>query len=315
MRIVERREYEGAWWGRTRDGTWFRWNAVIVGWEGPLTPPWPKSARHPEEEAIVAAAMAVAMPPDGRSMNRVDRWWNRHFPPFSTRRLMFGLAALPVIGALQELLWVSLGRDPSLPRYLFVCVAGGALLATAWLPGMRDVAERLAKFRASRSPWPRRRKPGAEPLPPIEMNFRRDFLVALPFTFVIVAIVNLTVAGPDGTFKGRSLTVQAVAATATAAMVALRSSIWSLVLFSVVAGVLGGLGVVFLSLMTFSDTGWTEFAAGWVMGSVVVFAYAHPLWRGLRDMEARGIRFPMWLVMGGSVLLVSGAALVFVAER
>jgi hypothetical protein len=48
---------------------------------------------------------------------------------------------------------------------------------------------------------------------------------------------------------------------------------------------------------------------------VIVFLYAYPLWRGVRDMEARGFRLPMWIVMGCSVLLVSGAALVFLAER
>jgi hypothetical protein len=253
-------------------------------------------------------------------MNRVDAWWNRHFPPFSARRLVFALVALPVIGALQELLWVAAGRGASLPRYLFVCVAGGALLATAWLPGMREMAERLQASGAfdARSPWPWRRKrtvPPAPSLPPLSATFSRDFRVALPFALVMMLVMSITVAGVDDTLAPSGLLTSGLASVFAAALITLRTSVWGLVLFSVAGGVLGGLAMVFLSLTTFSEPGAWEFLIGWAIGSVLLLLNAYPMWRWMRTLEARGFRLPMWIVMGGSVLLVSGAALVFVAER
>jgi hypothetical protein len=47
----------------------------------------------------------------------------------------------------------------------------------------------------------------------------------------------------------------------------------------------------------------------------MLFLFAFPMWKRARDLETRGFRLPTWLVMGGSVILVSGAALMFVAER
>jgi hypothetical protein len=309
MKIVERREHDNEWWGRTPDGAWFRWSTTSAGWAGPFNPPWaPSSAPDPVESPKPAAQGVPEFeesPP--RPRNPVDAWWNRVFPPFSIRRLVFFLGALPVVAGLQELIVGASGRDPSLPRFLFVCLAGGGLLASAWLPGMRKYAQ--AVLRRSRSTAESQN---------VEMprtSFGKDLLVALPFAFLIVLIVHLVTIGPDETFTGPSLATVAVASTAASLMIALRSSVWSLVLFSVVGGVLGGLAVVFLSVMTFSGTGWVEFAVGWILGSILLFTYAYPVWRGLRNMEARGVRLPMWIVMGGSVIVVSGAALMFVFER
>jgi hypothetical protein len=305
MKIVERREHDGEWWGRDPDGSWFRWSTSIASWEGPLTPPWPQPA--PSEEAIVAAGMAGAASDEpSTEMSSIDAWWNRVFPPFSIRRLAFFLGVLPVVAGLQELIVGASGHDPSLPRFLFVCLAGGALLASAWLPGMRKYAEALRPSRSAADMHDR-------DMP--RTSFGKDLLVALPFAFLIVLIVHLVTVGPGETFTGPSLATVAVASTAASVMIALRSSVWSLVLFSVVGGVLGGLAVVFLSVMTFSGTGWVEFAVGWILGSILLFTYAYPVWRGLRNMEARGVRLPMWIVMGGSVIVVSGAALMFVFER
>lgn len=321
MEIVERREHDGQWWGRDRHGSWRRWNAAVNGWEGPLAPPWPPpESPHPGEAAIVARALATSGGGPPPPTNPVDAWWNRHFPPFSVRRLVFGLVALPVVAALTELVWIAAGRDPSLPRYLFVSVAGGAMLATAWLPGMRELAERMRSSGAfdtgSRWPWRWGRElPPAPPLPPLRETFGRDFLVALPFAAVIVLVIGVTVAGLRETFTPGALLTGAVAAIASAVTIALRTSVWGLVIVSLAGGLLGGLGMVFLSLMTFSDVNLGDILIGWALGSALVFAYAYPWWRRLRDLEARGFRFPLWIVMGGSALLVSGAALVFLAER
>jgi hypothetical protein len=308
MKIVERREHDNAWWGRTPDGAWFRWSTVSAGWEGPFTPPWaPSGVPDPVEPPKLAAQAGPEFeesPPPLR--NPVDVWWNRVFPPFSIRRLAFLLGVLPVMAGLQELIVGASGRDASPPRFLFVCLAGGALLASAWLPGMRKYAKALRPSRATAE---------VKDLNLPRTSFGKDLFVALPFAFLIVLIVHLVTIGPSEAFTGQSLAAVAVASAAASVMIALRSSVWSLVLFSVVGGVLGGLAVVFLNLMTFSGTGWVEFAVGWILGSILLFTYAYPVWRGLRNMEARGVRLPMWIVMGGSVILVSGAALMFVFER
>jgi hypothetical protein len=317
MDIVERREHEGAWWGRDAAGAWHRWNAASSGWEGPVAPPWPEPAPHPDEAAIVARALATAAPPEGPPTNRVDRWWNRTFPPFSKRRLVFGLVALPLIAGLQELVFLGAGWKVSLPRYLFVCIAGGIMLSVAFLPGMRELAERLQSARGSRSPWgwSRRKEQAAPPpAPPISTNRTRDFLIALPFAGVIVLVMSLTVAGPGDTFAASGLLTNGLAALFTAALVALRTTVWGLALFSIAGGLLGGLFMVLLSAMTFSDPG-GDFLIGWAIGSVLLFVYAFPMWRWVRHLEARGFRLPMWLVMGGTVVLVSGSALVFIAEH
>lgn len=321
MRIVERREHESCWWGRDADGAWYRWNAGASGWDGPLAPPWPPEPPPltPEEQAIVASALATTAPPEGPPMNRIDAWWNRTFPPFSRKRLVFGLAALPVIGALQELVIWAIGWHPSLPRYLFICGAGGTLLAIAFLPGMREMAERLHRTTGKRSPWPWQRQRAPEPteplIPPTETHFGRDFLVALPFSLVIMLVMSITVTGVGDTFTPGTLATNAVAALFSAVLIALRTSVWSIVLVSIACGPLGALAMVFLSLMTFSDPGVGGILIGWGLGTVMMFLFLYPMWRRMRDLEARGLRLPMWLLMVGSVVLVSGAALVFVAER
>jgi hypothetical protein len=320
MKIVERREHDGAWWGLDAAGGWYRWNATSSGWEGPLAPPWPPEPPPLtlEERAIVAEALATTASPEGPPMNRVDAWWNRMFPPFSKKRLAFGLAALPLVGALQELVIWGVGWKPSLPRYLFVCIAGGMMLATAFLPGMREMAERLQRARGNRSRWPWRRRSASgspePPPPPIETNFGRDFLVALPFAVVIMVVMSLTVSGPGSTFAPGALLTNSAAAVFIAALVAVRTSVLGLALFSIAGGLLGGLFLVLLSAMTFSDPG-GDFLIGWTIGSVLLFLYAFPMWRWVRDLEARGFRLPMWIVMGGTVVLVSGSALMFVAEH
>jgi len=254
-------------------------------------------------------------------MNRVDAWWNRHFPPSSTRRLVFGLVALPVTAALTELLWAAAGRGLSLPRYLFVCIAGGALLATTHLPGMREMAERLQANGALdlRPPWRWTRRteppPPPPPLSPLRETFRREFVIGLPFAAAILLVMSLTVGGPDDTFSPAGLATVAFGTVATAALVAMRRTVWGLVVFSLVGGVLGGFAMVLVSLMTWSDPGLGQFLIGWGLGSVMLFLFAYPMWRRARDLEARGLRLPMWLLMSGSFLLVSGAALVFLAER
>jgi hypothetical protein len=333
VEIVERREHEGVWWARDPTGSWYRWDADTNGWDGPVTPPWPgEPVPHPDEAAIVAAAMAAGArtaralgesppeaPSDAEPMNRVDRWWNRRFPPFSRRRLVFGLIALPVIAALTELLWAAAGRGFSLPRYLFVCIAGGIFLSIVFLPGMREMAQRLQANGALRPAWPWSKRteppPQAPPLPPLRETFRREFVIGLPFAAAILLVMSLTVGGPADTSSPAGLATIAFGTAATSALIAMRRTVWGLIVFSLAGGFLGGFAMVLLSLMTWSDPGLAEFLIGWGLGSAMLFLFAYPMWRRTRDLEARGLRLPMWLLMGGSLLLVTGSALVFLAER
>jgi hypothetical protein len=334
MEIVERRVHDRVWWARDPSGAWYRWDAATNGWDGPLTPPWPEDpAPHPDEAAIVAAAMAAGARTaqalgDGQPgpvgaggstpMNWVDAWWNRRFPPFSSRRLVFGLVMLPVITALVELLWVMAGRQASLARYLFVCVACGAVLAATWLPGMRAIAERMQADGAldTRWPWGRRRDvTPPPPLPPLGETFGRDFRIALPFCAAIVLVMSLTVMGPRDTFGPAGLITIGIGSVFAATMIALRTSVLGLVIFSVAGGLVGGIALVLLSVMTWGEPGLGEFLIGWASGSVLLLLSAYPMWRWVRHQEARGFRLPMWIVMGGTVLLVTGGALVFIAER
>lgn len=131
---------------------------------------------------------------------------------------------------------------------------------------------------------------------------------------MVVLVFSLTVAGPRETFAPSALLTNALAVLVTAALVALRTSVFGLVLFSIAGGLLGGLFMVLLSAMTFSDPG-GDFLIGWAIGSVLFFLYAFPMWRWIRHLEARGFRLPMWLVMGGTVVLVSGSALMFIADH
>jgi hypothetical protein len=299
MRIVERREHDGGWWGRREDGAWLRWNASANDWEGPFPPPWPSTAADP----VDPGQLAIPVP-----TNRLDRWFTRTFPPFSVRRAAFGVLAVAVIGALVELGWQAAGRGASLARYLFVVVAGGAMIAVASLPGMRDLVFDLQRARRRRNE-PMTTSPFAVPA-----TFRRDVLVALPFAAVIVAIVVATVDGLDALGSSAAVLTIALSSVLAALLVGLRTSLWALLLASFLGGAVGALAVVILDAMTFSETAGGWLAAGWAIGAVLCFVTLYPAWDGMRRLEARGFHLPMWLVMGGAVLLTAGAAVVFAAD-
>jgi len=239
-------------------------------------------------------------------MSPVDAWWNRRFPPFSRARLVFLIATTPVVGAVSEGIWATMrGGGFSFPRYAFICVASAATVATGFLPGMRERAARLMRPDVDRI---------AVPLVRLDRTIAKDFVVALPFAFGVMLVVHLAVGGRATAFSPPTLATQLIGALFTAAIVALRTSVWGLALLSIVGGLLGGFAVAILSLFTFSEPSRDEFLVGWLLGTIMVFVFVWPMWQGMRQLESRGVRLPMWLVMGGSLLLVTGASLVFVVE-
>ena len=67
-----------------------------------------------------------------------------------------------------------------------------------------------------------------------------------------MVVMSLTVSGPGGTFGPSAMLTNVGAAVFTSALVALRTSVWGLALFSIAGGLLGGLFLVLLSAMTFN---------------------------------------------------------------
>ncbi len=294
MRIVERREHSGRWWGRRGDGAWLCWDPMTNGWQGPLTPPWAAGPTVPPE-----------LPPPGRSRHRVDVWWNQRFPPFSRARLGFLIAVAPVMSAVTESVWSTAHGTPfSLPRSLFICFASVATIAIGFTPAMRERAASMSR------PDPRAVSPPPRP------TVRRvgDFAVALPFAYAVMVITHLAVVGTSNVFAPTTLLTHLVAGAVAAAMIALGTSVWSLVIVSVVGGAIGWLAVMLLSAFTFSTPSGVELTVGWILGSLVVFTFLWPAWSCARRLEARGVRLPIWLVMGTTLVLVAAGSVLFVAE-
>jgi len=238
-------------------------------------------------------------PPPEYPPTPLDAWWNRRFPPHSTARLIFLLCALPVVGAVHALITRLRGGEVSLSRYLFATIVGGVLLAFLWLSGV---------LRPRHPGLPQRGRPEAPP----RRSVVREFLVALPFCFGAVFVVALVTAG--GAFEPWSLLMSVVAGVMVSLIVVLRHSIWSVVLFSLVVGLGGGLLLhLFLLVWGFEDS----FVESWLLVSMLVFLWAAPIWlgmrRGLREAQRRtGVSEPpMWVLMTGSLILVVGSALFF----
>lgn len=72
-------------------------------------------------------------------MNAVDRWWNRHFPPYSTARLIFLIVATPIVGVaflmLQEAVFGS-----TFDRRMYVpgLVLAEAAVIAGWMLARRE---------------------------------------------------------------------------------------------------------------------------------------------------------------------------------
>jgi hypothetical protein len=105
-------------------------------------------------------------------------------------------------------------------------------------------------------------------------------------------------------------------------IVALRRSVWSVILFSLLTG--AGVALV-LELFLFFLGGTPGFFATWILSSLFVFLWAMPSWQQLRS-AARGPfrqqpsdphphtfgQIPLWVIMAGTLILAVGWGISFV---
>jgi hypothetical protein len=248
-------------------------------------------------------------PPEDRLTGRtgIDAWWNRTFPPNSVRRLLFGIAAIPLVAGLHALYQAVRGRDVSFGGYAFVAILGGIILSFIW----------FAAFRRPGS------APGEAPIladrPDRGSRWARDFLVAFPFALGVVLVVGMVTGNG---FDLASVAGSLVSAVLISLIVALRHSVWSVILFSLLAG--AGVALV-LELFLFFLGGTPGLFLTWILSSLFVFLWAMPPWMNLRsaargpfrrgpsDPHLRTVRqIPLWVIMAGTLILVVGWAISFV---
>jgi hypothetical protein len=247
-------------------------------------------------------------PPEDRltGRNRIDAWWNRTFPPYSVRRLLFGIVAIPLVAGVHALYQTVRGRDGSFGEYAFVAILGGIILAFIW----------FAAFR----------RPGSAPGEAILADrpdrgslWARDFLVAFPFALGVVLVVGMVTGNG---FDQASVAGSLVSAVLISLIVALRRSVWSVILFSLLAG--AGVALV-LELFLFFLGGTPGLFLTWILSSLFVFLWAMPSWMQLRSAARGPFRrgpsdphpgtlpeIPLWVIMAGTLILVVGWAISFV---
>jgi hypothetical protein len=250
-------------------------------------------------------------PPDdrltGRTRTPLDAWWNRTFPPYSVRRLLFGIAAIPLVAGVHALYQAVRGRDVSFGDYAFAAILGGIILSFIWFSAFRRTgsAQSGAPILADRS------DPGS--------RWARDFLVAFPFALGIVLVIGMVTGNG---FDLASMAGSLVSAILISLIVALRRSVWSVILFSLLAG--AGVALV-LELFLFFLGGTPGLFLTWILSSLFMFLWAMPSWMRLRsaargpfrqgpsDPQLRTIRqIPLWVIMAGTLILVVGWAISFV---
>jgi hypothetical protein len=266
------------------------------------------------EEDGEAPENADLLPPDDDQpedpfpRTPLDAWWTRRFPPNSRARLVFVLIAFPIVGAIYALWKHYQGEGMSLAQYLFVSITGDVLIAFLWISGALRPSGQGGQ--------------AATPTAPPRRSPARDFLVALPFSFAAALVVSLVTGGLDGS----TVVVSVIAGLAIALLVALRRSIWSVVIFSLLVG-FGA--AVFLQLFLLFMGGESSFVGVWMVASLFVFAWALPCWLAVRRgrfgflrrfplpdaPSSRGAASasepPLWILMTGTLILVVASAIFF----
>jgi hypothetical protein len=248
--------------------------------------------------------------PDEGPANPIDRWFVRTFPPYSRRRLLFGLVALPVVG-----LFVLFGRriaggGSGVGIYVFAVLTAAVLLTLVWF-GAATKRDRRSR-RYGRPPRPDVPPPTA--VPGQTRPFRAgDFLVGSGVLFVDLTLFWL-IADLHGS-PSEAIAVAAPAALLGSLMWQLRGSVAGIVLLSVVVGFPVGLTLTLFGAVMGKDA---SLLWGWVVGSVLVLVFALPCWLDLRrrprPSRFAGMEVPAWVWWTGiSVLVLSSALLVRVS--
>jgi hypothetical protein len=353
MRLVTTLETESGTWEQTDQGRWVRWNDAAQAWEeqpsGPWVEPDPEDladpVRSPEPEPAPASTQ-----PDGpaplvgggggipESWNPLDAWWNRTFPPYSRRRLLFGLVALPFITAIVAVVDHFRGRSAPFAVYLFSTVAGGIILAVVFWAhsfevehrrvreppdgpgGSPTTADALPHWDAN--PGPPNAGPPAAPArapegPIVERvvslpSWVRESLLCLPISFVAV-VIWLALVSASAAFSRPGLIAAAAAAALFTAVFVARRTVLSVVIVSLVVG-FGVAGLLqAISLMMFVEA--DSFALTWAVCSVVAFVFAFPLWYSLKRSaerrDAGSMAIPAWVFVAAVAVLMMGGALAY----
>jgi hypothetical protein len=238
-------------------------------------------------------------------MNAVDEWWNRAFPAHSPRRLLFFLTAYPLIGLLVEagmgVLFRQLPDDFGVGllhggfswlRYSVLTLSGMALIAFLWFSGT---------LHGTTAAPPREPRRDHEPLHAYRPSWA-DFATGLPFGIACVLLLLWAIEEP---FTPITVAVSVAGGVLVSACVVLRNTIWAPILVSLAGGAVIGL---FLMLLSMFMSGPQGFLANWAIGSLIVAAFMVPTWHAQCASLASRIDLPIWVLMGGMVILVAGAA-------
>jgi MFS family permease len=248
-----------------------------------------------------------------KEQNPIDEWWNRTFPPYSLRRYLFALAVLPAITALVALYNDSRGRHWPFAIYAFASISAAGVLGVAFL---------------SRGRWevPARERPAIPaPLPPTTaaaapQEWRREFVVGLPICVVGMLLFLGVLSGPSQLGWLGLIGTSLAAGTFVSFVFAMRRSVLSAILVSLVAGF--GVSLVLQLFDSVMGSG-GSFLGSWVLGSLVAALFVVPAWLHLKDvglpqprpdrspwMTPVRIAAPAWVTLTGGFCLAIGAAIV-----
>jgi hypothetical protein len=254
-------------------------------------------------------------------MGSIDAWWNRNFPPYSGRRLLFFLVVAPLMAAAIGLLHGELSGS----RSLFVGIAMDVMICLTWFVA-REKADEITP-----APWtppvpgiPPATPPPSPPGPKtpsfdheamsqlMEPRRRRlsrsaDFL--LTFAISSAGMLLVLVIMNDPVLVHLPMAIGAGLLLTTA--IVFRYSVWPLVLFSLVIGY-GGAVVLRLFLSWVSgDDGILEY---WLISSLLAFVFLAPMWWSIRQARPslERIAIPSWVIAAGTVILLAlGLAFAF----
>jgi hypothetical protein len=174
-----------------------------------------------------------------------------------------------------------------------------------WFSGVLKTPEKKAQ--TSTLP-PRERVPVRGP-----DVFVADVLICLPISFVGTTILNMFFSGVGEALSPSGLGISLFTALMVSSLIALRDSIWVVVIMSVVVG--AGIALVLEILTIFLSDG-SSFYLTWLLSSVIVLACALPYWFASRRyglgvlgrIEAHiGRPVPMWVIVTGTYMLAIGA--------
>jgi hypothetical protein len=221
-------------------------------------------------------------------MGRVDQWWNEHFPPFSLRRLAFGVAVIPV----TSLLWRFMAADVfTWGRYIGITLVTQLFFAVMYLfarNGREEVVAVQADGTATIT-WrlPARASDATEPVRPLWEPKKKPLispyldlvltLVISCFTFMMMVFIFVP---ETPALLGTAMAV-ATGLVFTVSLIYRNSIPIMLGVCALLGFLVGGIARGLYSVMSFfSDPG--PMWLWWVLGSLGVLTFIGPGWMAMR---------------------------------